>query len=315
MVKHSMYMIVEIFAIIGVFLFIAGVFCLRYLIGEKCFWGNKYIKKGFHPLLSRRVDGYVSDTMGICFIIIYLITIPDMIQSNQLTAAWGTWEWVLEVLALPLGSFFLFSMSHALRKIFACYNEQGLFIFKPFNRMRSIPWNQIKEIRPYKHYYEVLSVQDKVLVRFFLLKKYVPFLDYAELRGVSVKEAKADRMLHHASTKNTLQQEWTHAIAHSSYAKNHISAYGEFQDFIVVLFMDKKMNENNIVAINSDGSTRWTISEIITRPKSVSYVAMSVENSETISVLSVLDQQYHSVISTINVYTRQVIHQVNQNEL
>lgn len=307
-------MIVEFLALIGVFLFIAGVFCLQYFIGEKLFWGNKYIKKGFHPLLSHRVDGYVSDTMGICFIIIYLITIPNMIRSDQLAAVWGTWEWVLEVLALPLGSFFLFSMSYALRKIFACYNEQGLFVFKPLSRMRSIPWNQIKEIRPYKHYYEVLSVQDEVLVRFFLLKKYVSFLDYAELRGVSIKGAKADRMLYHSSTKNTLQPEWTHAIAQSPYAKNHISAYGVFRDFIVVLFMDKKLNENNIIAINSDGSTRWTISEIIMHPKSVPYVSMSVESPETISVLSVSDRQYHGVISTINVYTCKVVHQVDRSE-
>ena len=298
-------------SVIGVFLIIAGIFCLRYMIGERCFWGRKYIKQGCRPLLSRRADGYISDTMGICLLTIYIFTMPALIQSHQLPER-GTWEWAMVVLVMPLVSLVLFGMSYVLRRIFACYSEQGLFISKPFRRMRMIPWAQIKEIRPHKLQFEILSCEDQVLIRFFLLKNNVAFLDYAELRGISVKGAKSERMLYHSNTKNALTQEWKNAIAHSPYAKNKISAYGVFQDFIVVLFIDQKLNENNVIAINSDGSVRWRISEILTKPKSVPYVAMSVESLETIRVLSVLDQQYHGVISTINVYTHQVVCQMER---
>ncbi len=300
--------------VMGAFLFLAGIFCLRYFIGEQFFWGRKYIKKGFRPLLSQRVNGYILDTMGICFLTLYAAAIFVLIRSDQLPV-WGTWDWISKVLVILLSSFVLFSMSFALQRIFACYNEQGLFISKPFSRMHKIPWEQIKEIRPNQISFEVLSCEDKVLIRFSLTKKNVSFLDYAQLRGVSVKCAKAESMFCHSDTKNALRQEWKNAIAHSPYAKNQISAYGEFQDFIVVLFMDKKLKENNVIAINADGSTRWTISEILTEPKSVPYVAMAVESPETISVLSVLDQQYHGVLSTINVYTRQVMCQIDRREI
>ncbi len=52
--------------------------------------------------------------------------------------------------------------------------------------------------------------------------------------------------------KNALPQGWKNVIAHSPDAKNQIAAYGVCQDFMVVLFMDKKLNENNVIAINPD---------------------------------------------------------------
>jgi len=307
---------IEFLALIGLFLFILGMFCLRYFIGEKFFGGRKCINKGSYPLSSRRVDSYILDTIGICFVIMYTVVIFQLAESNQL-ALWGTWNWVLEVLVIPFLGLIMFITSYFLRKIFSFYNEQGLFISTPFNHIRNIPWGKIKEIRLKKNaYFEVLGCQNQVLIRFFLSQKNAPFLDYAESQGVSVRGSKAYKMLYNSNVRlNDTLQEWKHVIAHSSYAKNDILAYGVFQNFIVLLFMDTKINENNIIAINSDGSTRWTISEIIPDSKSVSYVAMSVESPETISVLSVLNQQYQGVISTINVYTCQIISQIDRNEI
>lgn len=307
---------IEFLALIGLFLFILGIFCLRYFIGEKFWGGRKYITKGFYPLSSRRVDGYVLDTIGICFVIMYSIVIFQLAESNQL-ASWGTRNWVLEVLVIPLLGLIMFITSCFLRKTFSFYNKQGLFISTPFHHIRNIPWGKIKEIRLKKNAcFEVLSCQNQVLIRFFLSQKNAQFLDYAESQGVSVRGSKAYKMLYNSNVRlNDTLQGWKHVIAHSSYAKNDILAYGVFQNFIVLLFMDTKINENNIIAINSDGSTRWTISEIIPDSKSVSYVAMSVESPETISVLSVLNHQYQGVISTINVYTCQIVSQIDRNEI
>lgn len=307
---------IEFLAVIGLFLFMIGMFCLRYFIGEKFFRGRRYITKGYYMLSSRRVDGYILDTIGICLVIIYSVVIYQLAESNQL-ASWGTCNWVLEVLVVPLLGLIMFITSGFLRKIFSFYNEQGLFISTPFSHIRNTPWGKIKEIRLKKNAcFEVLSYQNKVLIRFFLSQKNAPFLDYAESQGVSVRGSKAYKMLYNSNVRlNDTLQEWKHVIAHSSYEINDILAYGVFQDFIVLLFLDRKINENNIIAINSDGSTRWTISEIIPDSKSVSYVAMSVESPETISVLSVLNHQYQGVISTINVHTCQIVSQIDRNEI
>ena len=44
------------------FIYLAGVFILRYFIGEKTFGGKQYLKQGYSILLSRRLDAYLMDT-------------------------------------------------------------------------------------------------------------------------------------------------------------------------------------------------------------------------------------------------------------
>lgn len=96
------------------------------------------------------------------------------------------------------------------------------------------------------------------------------FFNLAQEHGFSVYISKGDKMVLNTSSKrlNADLGNWNTAIV-------------TFHDFIVALFMDQQLNEDNIIAVNRKGTTRWKISDIIKQP-TLSYSALSKENAKKI---------------------------------
>lgn len=74
-----------------------------------------------------------------------------------------------------------------------------------------------------------------------------------------------------------------------------------------MLLMDKQLNEDNVVAVNQDGTTRWIISDIIKAPRPTPYTALTQENEYTINVMAVMSHQYDCIIYEIDVYEQRIV--------
>ena len=100
---------------------------------------------------------------------------------------------------------------------------------------------------------------------------------------------------------------WDAVLSRSAYARNKVIGFVPFPDFIVVLLMEKHLNEDNVIAVNRDGTIRWKISDIIKVPGPVSYAALTQENQNSISVMAVMSRQYDCIIYEIDVYKQRII--------
>ena len=107
---------------------------------------------------------------------------------------------------------------------------------------------------------------------------------------------------------------WDTALAQSTYAKNNVICAVPFQDFIVLLFMDRRLNEDNIIAINRDGTIRWKIADIVKVPEPVSYADLARGNDSTISVMAVMSRQYDCIIFEIDVYEQKIVRQYSKGD-
>ena len=103
--------------------------------------------------------------------------------------------------------------------------------------------------------------------------------------------------------------DWDAVLAQSAYARNEVVSFVPFPDFMVVLFMDKQLNENNVIAVNRDGTTRWTISDIIKAPRPIPYAALTQKTENTVSVMAVMSRQYDCIIYEIDVYEQRIVRQ------
>lgn len=292
----------DLLIVAAVLAFMAAVFAVRYWIGEKTFWGRTYLKRGYFILLSRRLDAYLFDTLAVCF-----LAFPVFVLCFYGKAAFaGTGPVVLGVLGgFPVLMFFL---ARSLERVCTFYNEQGLLLSRPFRRLRFVPWGEIGSIRKRNTSAELWNVLDqdgRRLAWFPRNRKTQPFLNLAQRNGIPVPaDGKPPLNLSGKKLNGTLG-EWDAALARSAYTGHDVIAFAEFQDFMVALFIDRRLNENNVIAINRDGSTRWNIAEIIRQP--FSYAAMAAETPSAISVLAVTDRRYNGTVYTIDVYERRII--------
>lgn len=299
---------IEALAVISVFVLIAGIFFIRLFIGEKFFWGRKYLSQGYQILLSRRFDAYIMDTLAVCFASPFLF-IP-LFSGKSVLCDMGNATIYLMLILLAV----TFLCGRLLEKSCVFYNEQGLLLSRPFRRLSSVPWSEIKDIQK-RHttaqLYNVLDQNGQCLAWFPLSLKTQPFLEFAQKNGISICISKEDRMALHTSNKklNGTLGNWDSVLAQSAYSQNDITAFVQFQNFIVVLFLDKRLNENNVIAINQDGTIRWKISDIIKQTRPIPYVALKRESETTINVMAVISHQYDRIIYEIDVYEQKIVRQ------
>lgn len=299
---------IEALAVISVFVLISGIFLIRLFIGEKFFWGRKYLSQGYQILLSRRFDAYIMDTLAVCFTSPFLFIPLFFGKSVLCDMGKVTISLILVLLAVT------FLCGRLLEKSCVFYNEQGLLISKPFRRLSSVQWSEIKDIQK-RHttaqLYNVLDQNGQRLAWFPLNLKTQPFLELAQKNGVSICISKEDKMVLHTSSKklNGTLGSWDAVLAQSAYSQNDITAFVQFQNFSVVLFLDKRLNENNVIAINQDGTIRWKISDIIKQTGPIPYVALKRESEKTISVMAVISHQYNRIIYEIDVYEQKIVRQ------
>ena len=288
------------------FIYLAGVFILRYFIGEKTFWGKQYLKQGYSILLSRRLDAYLMDTLVIC--LAGPVAFVALFDGKSFISDLG----LIEICGL-LSLVGLIICGRLLEKTCAFYHDQGLLLSKPFRPLRSVPWNEIGSIqkRPSAQIYNVLDQNGRRLAWFPLTQKTCPFFDVAQKNGVSVRISEGDKMVSNASGRrlNGTLGNWDTALAQSTYAKNNVICAVPFQDFIVLLFMDRRLNEDNIIAINRDGTIRWKIADIVKLPEPVSYADLARGNDSTISVMAVMSRQYDCIIFEIDVSEQKIVRQ------
>lgn len=297
----------EVLMIAAVFTYIAGVFILRYFIGEKIFWGKRYLKQGYKILLSRRFDAYLMDTLAVCFasllIFMFCLQGKDTISSTDR----------LTVCVLLACFALLLLCGRLLEKSCVFYHNQGLLLSRPFQPLRSVLWGEIGSIqkRPSAQIYNILDRNGRRLAWFPLTQRTQPFFDLAQKNGVSGCIPKGSKIALNTSGKklNGTLGDWDAALAQSAYARNKVISFVPFPDFMVVLFMDKQLNENNVIAVNQDGTTRWTISDIIKAPRPIPYAALTQENENTVSVMAVMSRQYDCVIYEIDVYEQRIVRQ------
>ena len=292
----------EALSIIMVFAYIAVVFILRYFIGEKIFWRKRYLKQGYKILLSRRFDAYLMDTLAVCLasLILYLYSNDSISSVDQPTI-----YILLACFAL------LFLCARLLEKSCVFYHAQGLLLSKPFHPLRSVSWNEIGSIqkRSSAQIYNILDRNGHRLAWFPLTQKTQTFFDIAQKNGVSDCIPKGSKMVLNTSGKklNGTLGNWDAVLSRSAYARNKVIGFVPFPDFIVVLLMDKHLNEDNVIAVNRYGTIRWKISDIIKVPGPVSYAALTQENENSISVMAVMSRQYDCIIYEIDVYKQRII--------
>ena len=101
-------------------------------------------------------------------------------------------------------------------------------------------------------------------------------------------------------------------LARSVYARNEVIGFVPFPDFMAALFMDRHLNEDNVIAINEDGTIRWKISDIMKASEPISYVALTRKNENTISVMAVMSRQYDCIIYEIDVYEQRIMSQYSK---
>lgn len=302
----------EVLIIIAVFAYVAVVYALRYFVGEKIFWGKRYLKQGYKILLSRRLDAYLLDTSAICIASPFVFTlcrygksaIPDM----GYIGICGLISWAILLLCGRL-----------LAKSCVFYHDQGLLLSKPFRPLRSVPWNEIGNIqkRPSAQIYNILDRNGRRLAWFPLTLKTQPFFDLAQKNGVSAGISKNDEMILNTSNKrlNGALGDWDAALVRSAYARNDVIGIAPFQDFAVMLFMDRHLNENNIITINRDGTIRWKISDIIKQSESIPYAALTQDDEHMISVMAVMSRQYNCIIYEIDVYEQRIVRQYSKGDI
>lgn len=293
--------------IAAVFTYIAGVFILRYFIGEKTFWGKRFLKQGYKILLSRRFDAYLMDSLAVCFasLLIFMFCLQDKDTISSIGH--------LTVCVLLVCFALLLLCGRLLEKSCVFYHGQGLLLSRPFQPLRSVPWGEIGSIqkRPSAQIYNILDRNGRRLAWFPLTQKTQPFFDLALKNGVSGCIPKDSKMVLSTSGKrlNGTLGGWDAALIQSAYARNKVIGFVPFPDFMVVLFMDKQLNENNVIAVNQDGTTRWTISNIIKAPRPIPYAALTQENESTVSVMAVMSRQYDCIIYEIDVYEQRIVRQ------
>lgn len=298
---------ISMLMVVGVFAYIAGIFAVRYFIGEKICWYKTYLEQGYQILLSRRMDAYLFDTLALCG----LSLLGFMVHSYGSSALFD-----MRIATTIIGGLTVLALLGArlLEKSGALYSSQGLLLSKPFRRLRAVPWSEIGSIEKRAvaaQLYDVFDLVGRRLIWFPLNKKTQPFLELAQQNGIVVSIPKRTEMVLGASGKklNGHLGEWDAVLARSVYAQNDVTAFAAFQGFMVALFMDRRLNENNIIAINQDGTVRWKISEIVKEAVPVSYAAMTKENADTICVMAVRSRQYDCVVFEINVYEKKIISQ------
>lgn len=303
----------EVLIVVVTLAYIAAVFAVLYFVGEKTFWGKRYLRQGYRILLSRRLDAYLFAAVVLDFAIpLVVLCVRDkfiLLHINALTK-WGLFIFFVVMLLC----------SWLLGKVCTFYNDDGLLLSKPFQRPRFVPWSEIESIQKKNTSAQLYNVVDRSKHRigwFPLTKKTQPFLDLAQEHGVSVYISKGDKMVLNTSSKKLKSDlgDWNTAIAMSAYSNNDLIAIATFPDFIVALFMDRQLNIDNVIAINRDGTTRWNISDIIKRPKDISYSALSQENANTISVMAVAGRQYDCIIYEIDVYAKKIIRQYSREDV
>ena len=308
-----MIVLTEVLIVAVTLAYIAAVFAVVYFVGEKTFWGKSYLRQGYRILLSRRFDAYLFTAVVLDFAIpLIVLCVCDksiLLYINAVTK-WGLFVFFVVMLLC----------SWLLEKICIFYNDEGLLLSKPFQRLRFVPWSEIESIQKKNTSAQLYNVVDRSKHRigwFPLTKKTQPFLDLAQEHGVSVYISKGDKMVLNTSSKKLKSDlgDWNTAIAMSAYSNNDLIAIATFPDFIVALFMDRQLNMDNVIAINRDGTTRWKISEIIKRPKAIPYSALSQENANTISVMAVAGWQYHYIIYEIDVYAKKIIRQYSREDV
>ena len=273
--------------------------------------GKRYLKQGHNILLSRRIDAYLMDTFFVCLTIPFVFVLCFHGKSAVLGPG------LIEICGL-LGLMVLLLCGRLLEKTCAFYHDQGLLLSKPFRPLRSVPWNEIGSIqkRPSAQIYNVLDQNGRRLAWFPLTQKTCPFFDVAQKNGVSVRISEGDKMVSNASGRrlNGTLGNWDAVLAQSIYAKNDVICSVPFQDFIVLLFMDRRLNEDNILAINRDGTIRWKIADIVKAPEPVSYADLTRGNDSTISVLAVMSRQYDCIIFEIDVYEQKIVRQYSKGD-
>lgn len=296
----------EILTIAAVFAFTAAVFIIRFFIGEKTFWGRKYQKQGYQILLSRRLDAYLFDTLAVCFLAFLIFVLCFYGKA----AFAGVKPAVLGV----LGGFpvLMFLLARLLERVSTFYNKQGLLLSRPFRRLRFVPWSEVGDIRRRSTTAELWNVLDqngRRLAWFSLSQKTQPFLELAQQNGIPVQLSRGRKLVLNTSGKrlNGTLGEWDAALSRSAYAKNTVIAFAAFQDFMVALFMDRRLNENNVIAINRDGTVRWKISDIVQLPEPVPWTAMAAEDSHTVSVMAVMGRRYDCAVYTVDVYEERLV--------
>lgn len=296
----------DILTAAAVFAFIAAVFTIRYLIGERTFWGRKHLKQGYQILLSRRLDACLIDTAALC-----VLALPGFaLCFRGKTALTALEPAILGVLAGFLVLMFL--LARSLERVCTFYNEQGLLLSRPFRRLRFVPWSEIGSIRRRNTSAELWNVLDRNgrrLAWFPLNRKTQPFLALAQRNGISAPVSNRRKLVLNTPGKrlNGTLGEWDAALARSAYARHDVIAFAAFQDFMVALFLDPKLSENNVIAINRDGTVRWNISDIVRQPGS--YAAMAASGDRAVQVLSVANRRFDGVIYTIDVYAERVLSQ------
>ena len=293
----------EALIIVAVFTCIAGVFILRYFIGEKIFWGKRYLKQGYKILLSRRFDAYLMDTLAVCFACLFIFCLYD---SDAISSVG-----YLTVCVLLACAVLLLLCARLLEKSCVLYHDQGLLLSRPLQRIRSVPWREIGSIqkKPSAQICNILDRNGRRLAWFPLTQKAQPFFDLAQKNGVSGCIPKGSKMVLNTSGKklNGTLGDWDAVLSRSAYARNKVIGFVPFPDFMVMLLMDKQLNEDNVVAVNQDGTTRWIISDIIKAPRPTPYTALTQENEYTISVMAVMSHQYDCIIYEIDVYEQRIV--------
>lgn len=307
-----MIVLTEVLIVVVTLAYIAVVFAAVYFIGEKIFWGRNYWKQGYQILLSRKFDAYLFSAIALAIAIPLIVScVLDksiLLDINALTK-WGLFLFFVVMLLC----------SWLLWKVCIFFNDDGLLLSKPFQRLRFVPWSEIGSIQKRNTSAQLYNVVDRNKHRigwFPLTKKTQSFLDLAQEHGVSVHISKGDKMVLKASSKrlNADLGDWNTAIALSAYSHHDVIAIATFHDFIVALFMDQQLNEDNIIAINRDGTTRWKISDII-KQSALSYSSLSKENAKTISVMAVTNRQYDCIIYEIDVYEKKIIRQYSGDDV
>lgn len=293
----------EALIIVAVFTYIASVFILRYFIGEKIFWKKRYLKQGYKILLSRRFDTYLMDTLAVCFVSLFIFCLYD---SDAISSVG-----YLTVCVLLACAVLLLLCARLLEKSCVLYHDQGLLLSRPLRPLRSVPWREIGSIqkKPSAQIYNILDRNGQRLAWFPLTQKTQPFFDLAQKNGVSGCIPKDSKIVLNTSGKklNGTLGDWDAVLSRSAYARNKVIGFVPFPDFMVMLLMDKQLNEDNVVAVNQDGTTRWIISDIIKAPRPTPYTALTQENEYTISVMAVMSHQYDCIIYEIDVYEQRIV--------
>lgn len=300
----------------AILVYVIAIFSIRYFLGERFFWGRKYLEQGYQILLSRRLDAYTFDTIVIAFSGLPVLAV--CLRGEE--AFLGAVQALRALYWLPL--VFLAALllwGWVLRKTCVFFNDQGLLLVKPFRPLRHVPWSGIGTIQrktKSAQLYDVLDPNGCRLTWFPLTRKTLPFCELAQQNRVPIHVPRSQKaLLRNAGEKRPKTSgEWDAVLARSPYGKHKIFALAEFQDFVVAGFMDKTLNEDNIIAINRDGTVRWKISDIIRQPGPVSYTAMSADTPETIGVTAVLDRQYRCVTYGVDVYQQKVVYQEEEDD-